>query len=554
MSPPAPATPPSPQLLASFPPGLSPRPEQKRILADIGEALASGYRDIILCAPTGVGKSAVAAAVARSMGSSFVLTAQKILQDQYSRDFGSWLAPGKGKGNFPCRALYEGVMSRDEAAADPSVSCANGVCSWHTPQGTAHCEYKPVLAEFEPGGECGDDDNCCHYYSAKYTALASPHSVYNYAAYFAIRGQFLPDRLIRRQVVICDEAHELEDVLAEHVGCEITRSYLADADSAFSEFEDVDAVEGVTRMVSLLCDRYGERLRSSPDGRMQSRLERLSLCRYELANSPGNVSVQVNRYDDGHVRSVSVRPLSVSRYAERYLDSPHRIFMSATIHPDMFCGRMGIDGRDCCFVDVKTAPFEASRAPVSFCDVAAINRDTGEDEYALLYDRIDSILDMHGNHKGLILVSSVDQCRSIAAGLSERNRGRLLQVYNSAPLERDETLRLHAGSPEPTVLISPSLWYGVDLRGMLSRFCIIAKCPFPSLVDRRVGALAKASPVWYRYHTLCKMLQGMGRSIRSEDDWADTYVLDSNAGKLVRQMSAYVPDAYGEALSEVGGR
>ena len=105
MSPPAPATPPSPQLLASFPPGLSPRPDQKRILADIGEALASGYRDIILCAPTGVGKSAVAAAVARSMGSSFVLTAQKILQDQYSRDFGSWLAPGKGKGNFPCRAL-----------------------------------------------------------------------------------------------------------------------------------------------------------------------------------------------------------------------------------------------------------------------------------------------------------------------------------------------------------------------------------------------------------------------------------------------------------------
>lgn len=71
-----------------FPSGFVARPEQKRVISEIESAVQSGYEHILLCAPTGIGKSHIAATVARAMGTSVILTAQILLQDQYMRDFG----------------------------------------------------------------------------------------------------------------------------------------------------------------------------------------------------------------------------------------------------------------------------------------------------------------------------------------------------------------------------------------------------------------------------------------------------------------------------------
>ena len=92
--------------LDNFPTGYTPTQSQKNIINEIESHIKSGYRNILVCAPTGIGKSHIAMTTARSLGTSFVLTGQKILQDQYTRDF-SWIYPMKGKGNFPCKALYE---------------------------------------------------------------------------------------------------------------------------------------------------------------------------------------------------------------------------------------------------------------------------------------------------------------------------------------------------------------------------------------------------------------------------------------------------------------
>ena len=58
----------------------------KTILEQIEEKLNSGYKKIILCAPTGVGKSLVGATTAKHFDSSFTVTASKHLQDQYIKD------------------------------------------------------------------------------------------------------------------------------------------------------------------------------------------------------------------------------------------------------------------------------------------------------------------------------------------------------------------------------------------------------------------------------------------------------------------------------------
>ena len=55
-------------------------------------------------------------------------------------------------------------------------------------------------------------------------------------------------------------------------------------------------------------------------------------------------------------------------------------------------------------------------------------------------------------------------------------------------------------------------------------------------------------PSWYSSETMMKILQGFGRSIRSEDDWARTYVIDSTINNLVNQTRSIVPKAYWDVL------
>jgi ATP-dependent DNA helicase DinG len=77
------------------------RENQSSVLNEICKAFNSGYRYILLEAPTGFGKSPVAVAVAMTLGSSYICTSTKDLQTQYARDF-SFIRVAKGKSNFHC--------------------------------------------------------------------------------------------------------------------------------------------------------------------------------------------------------------------------------------------------------------------------------------------------------------------------------------------------------------------------------------------------------------------------------------------------------------------
>src|SRR6188472_3172721 len=87
-------------LIKNFP-FASQRNNQEKVLHEICNAFNSGYKYIILEAPTGFGKSPVAIAVALALGSSYICTATKDLQTQYSKDF-PYLKVAKGKNNFAC--------------------------------------------------------------------------------------------------------------------------------------------------------------------------------------------------------------------------------------------------------------------------------------------------------------------------------------------------------------------------------------------------------------------------------------------------------------------
>src|SRR5881296_2758087 len=122
-------------VLAHFPPGATPRPEQVRLLRGLADAVAEAWEDpgaprvLLVEAPPGVGKSHVAMTLARWSGDAYLLTSQKLLQDQYEREFGTELALVKGRDNYVCE--------RYPAAAVPT---SRGAC--RRPRGPAcGCPY-----------------------------------------------------------------------------------------------------------------------------------------------------------------------------------------------------------------------------------------------------------------------------------------------------------------------------------------------------------------------------------------------------------------------------
>jgi Rad3-related DNA helicase len=102
------------------------------------------------------------------------------------------------------------------------------------------------------------------------------------------------------------------------------------------------------------------------------------------------------------------------------------------------------------------------------------------------------------------------------------------------------------------VLISPSLYQGVDLKDDLSRFQVIVKVPYSDLSDRRTQVKMQRDRGWYDWQTALRLVQTYGRSVRGETDSAVTYVLDSNFPSFVRAHRELFPAYFLDALYEPG--
>ncbi len=113
-------------------------------------------------------------------------------------------------------------------------------------------------------------------------------------------------------------------------------------------------------------------------------------------------------------------------------------------------------------------------------------------------------------------------------------------------MSREKSLEDHLTSKLETVLVSPSMINGVDLKDELSRFQVILKVPFPNLVSTKIKKRLDTRPEWYNWKTLVDLLQAYGRSIRNDEDWAETYILDECFDQILENKN--VPQYFLDAL------
>ena len=552
-------------VLEHFPEDFKPREIQKEILQGIEEKIKSGYKTIILSAPTGVGKSLIAATLARYFGSSFVVTASKQLQDQYSKDL-KFLMPVKGKSNFACLKLMdqESILKSDtRSAIQRGLTCEKGICEETTMKNGKKvkeaCQFKPKIGE--PQDTTKDS---CYYYEQKYRALTSPHSIWNYAAYFQLMkfSRKTYSEYVSKPIAIFDEAHKVEDQIIQFIGVDIYNTYLSECHIDAKPY-NLGEMDMVVKLLNDLARSYSEQIKELLDSRsfilnpdyallakLESRYEKMANAHVAILSNKDNFVVNDPFNDErGNFRSVSIKPLDISKYVKTFFDIENQVFMSATIDKDSFCENAGLDPSKVGFVDTPRSPFHPDKRRINFLNMKKLSYSSSKDDELAVIKKIDEILSQHDTERGLILTSSEKRCLDIRNNLSEKNRRRIRICHsrNENGMTQDEVLQEHSFD-EDGVLLSSSLWEGVDLKDDLSRFQIIAKVPYPNLSEKRTKIKMQKFPLWYKSQTLTKLLQGFGRSIRSEDDWAVTYVLDSAASDLLLQSKFMIPKAYQDVL------
>ena len=244
------------------------------------------------------------------------------------------------------------------------------------------------------------------------------------------------------------------------------------------------------------------------------------------------------------VIKVELKPLDVSPYCKSVFTKCNKsLMMSATIlDSDTFCRSIGLEP-DAVKVIRVGSDFPLRNRPIYPLNVAYLNYDALHKDAVkqIIAGAIDRIMTEHKDHKGIIHTTSYEQLNFIKENISKDNRRRLLET--DPEIQRDETIKEHINATRPTVLISPSLHLGLDLKDDLSRFQIITKVPYPSLGDRWINEKRKRNENWYIWQTTLRLVQGYGRSVRSKEDWAMTYVLDLFRNKDI------LPDCFKSAIT-----
>ena len=504
-------------------------------------------RYVILEAGTGVGKSAIGLTVARYLnrhmsayedivGGSYFLTTQKILQEQYEKDFGS----GKG----PMCSLY---------------SASNYRCGHHKKN---DCKTSQQMLRTEKKG-AAFFKHCmtsCHYKNKKKEFLESPESITNFN-YFITESTY-SGKITPRKLLVVDEAHNAENVLSNFVEVSISQ-YFCDKLIKCKWPEKVTPVNFVKWVrnvyypaLQIKVTHFEQQIEKMG---LKSRLEELRTIsmKFDMLSShakkldqflkdytPDNCVMELEESAKRGYKKVVYRGIDVYNFAEDYLFRLGQkvLLMSATVlDPNSFATSLGISEEECEIIRIPS-PFPVENRPIFQSTIGSMS--SSQIQYSLpkLKSAVEAILEEHKGQKGII------HCHTykIANFLKRSIKSKRLLSHGSD--NRDAVLEKHIRSKSDTVLLSPSMTEGVDLKGDLSKFQIICKIPYPYLGDPIVKKRMNKNKGWYALQTAKSIVQSCGRSIRNKEDEAVTYILDNDWHNFFRKNKNIFPEDFKKAI------
>jgi len=494
-----------------LPEGFRWRPKQAEVIKAALKAFRYGFRNVLIDAAVGFGKSLVNYCIAKRFRNAIYTTPQIALLDQIERDPLLDIAVVKGRDNYPC------VVERGKTAA-------NGRC-------VRDRRFK-----------CYED---CPYKIAKARALAHPIAAMSFA--YLIVDRFLPDEYSfgNRELIIVDEADDLEG-WAEEFG-----SFRFKVEQ---EFKDIDDVVVWAKAVLKNTRKRIDELESYPELTDEKVKELDKLRKYEMkmivflnkvTEKPNN---WVFELQDGYL---VVKPVNVGDILNELVWSrgKYRIASSGTIiDKEMFCKTTGLNPKETFIIKVGSI-FPVERRPVYYYPVAKMTKEERVNGYDRIADVVAEIVRKHKGQRGICHAHAYEIAREIYKRVSGLNGVRV--AIHDEKSRRRVFKRFLDG--EIDFLISVGFNRGIDLKYDLARYQIITKIPYADLNDIRVRELLvnRKSWNWFRYQAIKGLVQAYGRIVRAEDDWGVTYILDESFAHLFRYKSQF-PSWFIEAVREVG--
>lgn len=519
-----------------FPKGFTPRGGQVKCIDETLDYFRTGGKFVVINAPTGSGKSFISTALSKISEpptkkyrdailsykaynlnkddgvdisgeppcNCFVLTTTKTLQDQYLETFEDGFTL-KGKSNYQCTV-------DPEAAVD-----------------FAPCVLTPKL-KYECWGK-----NSCPYYKARNNIFVNELSFLNYSMFF-----HLPETLKNRTIIVCDEASEIEEELVKAFQINITYKHLDTVGIAYTKLQDDEhAKEWFTDMFGVVEEKYEQVIsevskRKDLTHKDTVKLRYLTQLQKSLEKVIGNWGFveYVIEKDDKTVQAIPLKVDYLATNLFAYADKV--VMMSATIidHAN-FAKTLGI--KDYKYIEVEST-FDPKKSPIYVSDKFPLTYNTMQNNLPKVVDLAKLVMDKHKDEKGIVHTYTF----AITEALKRKVNGKRF-LYREEGVTNEALLTEHAMRTDATVLISPSMAFGVDLKDDAARWQVVMKMPYPSLASKRIKKLTDLDQRWYIRKMLTTFVQMCGRSTRSEEDHSVTYVLDASIVNIMKRHSNILP-------------
>lgn len=554
-------------LVDKYFPNFQFRKHQREVIEQIINIyLENNKAKIILDAPTGSGKSIIGMVVATILNNHFykkgyILTSDTFLQQQYENDVDAF------------DLKFPSVMGMDNyICTENNKVISDGVCK----EDNLNFKKIKTLA-------CYD---MCPYYSKRDKAMNSDTSILNYHYWLLQMSLYLKRSnngdininfgFIPRDFTIFDEAHKIMDILNEHFspifGKKIIGSYekcvtsiyqnnlvdskqfgfLHDVYSNFYDYlSNVKNPKGESNfidMFKIVLDNTSTVLM-----KMKNLSSRLDLTGEKLEpnlKSLKNSYKQLGLFYDGikqYIMMVKDKPdediliypdktgnsisfkfycLDDMKIIKRKFDKYYNfgLFMSATfINHEFYSKYMGFDDA---YVLKVPVVFDYSKSPIYYNPNFDMSWANKHKNIKFQIDYIDSIVARYDS--GVIHTGSYHNTIELEKITKFKNK---IKTYNSS--YEKQILINELKDKKDFFIAGPSLLEGIDLKDDISRCQIFMKIPFLNLGDSYVEEKKKRDDRWYIWKTALSFIQGLGRSVRNENDYCDTYILDSGFSRLV---------------------
>lgn len=461
---------------------------------------------VIINAPTGSGKSTIAAALpALDPQRRYVtLTATKALQDQYAGTF-THLRDLRGMSNYDCLA------ARDEfrdwfGFQRRHVTCEDGPC--------------------HDGAKCSLRDDGCLYYDARRDFVASHAGLTNYAAWLSNRR--FGEGLGQADVLVLDEAHALpEQLMGAHritISCGLFDSAPPRSLARWKGW----AAEQLERLAPTSDDTRVRRARLEEALKGLMRMDETWAWEQE---------------GESYVFEPTV-PKLLLPLLHTFDRRSTLVYLSATITPAML-DLLDVPARDITYLELAST-FPVNRRPVYVRTAARVDWRSMQqaDVRAAWLGEIDSIIGLRLDRKGLVHPVSFERGYDIYNN-SQYKRYMIMHHRGQSARHAVEQYRL---AKPPAILISPSIYEGLDFPYQQAEYQILAKVPFPDTRSPIMKARCKATPGYAYSLTLRKIVQTVGRIVRADDDQGETFIVDAHARWLFERVLDDAPRSFREAL------